>query len=220
MGGFFFIGIDFCGYHIKAECVQAGFVNADDFLLTSKGIHLMDTLFVSVQPVSNFRDSSKPIVLTAEQREKNARASENLTRSPRRGGKRAQRRLASIACVYTQDAWQCRRKHVILISRYQNDPTGGRPPAPPHERRPRSANERGPVRIYKPPERPLKNKISSCAYRVIKLLPAPRKRPKNRARQSSNKLYWQAQKRPTEAPRAPRRAFFYCASVSEFFGHI
>ena len=159
MGGFFFIGIDFCGYHIKAECVQAGFVDNRYILHTARGVNLIHTLFVSVQPVSNFRDSSKPIVLTAEQREKNARASENLTRSPRRGGKRAQRRLASIACVYTQDAWQCRRKHVILISRYQNDPTGGRPPAPPHERRPRSANERGPVRIYKPPERPLKIKF-------------------------------------------------------------
>lgn len=153
MGGFFFIGIDFCGYHIKAECVQAGFVDNRYILHTAKGVHSDRRPFVIVQPVSNFRDSSKPIVLTDEQREKNARASENLTRSPRRGGKRAQRRLASIACVYTQDAWQCRRKHVILISRYQNDHTGGRPP-PPHERRHRSANERGPVRIYKPPERP------------------------------------------------------------------
>ena len=54
---------------------------------------------------------------------------------------------------------QCRRKHVILISRYQNDPTGGGETPAPHERRPRSANERGPVRIYKPPERPLKIKF-------------------------------------------------------------
>lgn len=178
----------------------------------------MDTLFVSVQPVSNFRDSSKPIVLTDEQREKNARASENLPRSPRRGGKRAQRRLASIACVYTQDAWQCRRKHVILISRYQNDPTGGRPP-PPMSAATGLLTSAVQYEYISPRSAP-KNKISSCAYRVIKLLPAPRKRPKNRARQSSNKLYWQAQKRPTEAPRAPRRAFFYCANVSEFFGHI
>ena len=73
MGGFFFIGIDFCGYHIKAECVQAGFVDNRYILQTARGVNLIHTLFVSVQPVSNFRDSSKPIVLTDEQREKNAK---------------------------------------------------------------------------------------------------------------------------------------------------